>query len=68
MTLFNKAKLAKKMGAVGKFVGAQTKLTNYEYGRKHAKAISKGPAVKRELNKKNREIVNEAKRLTHERN
>lgn len=61
MSLFNKKKLAKKMGAVGKYVGAQTKLNNYEYGRKHAKALSAGTKAKKA------ELVNEAKRLTYER-
>lgn len=56
------------MGAVGKYVGAQSKLTSYEHGRKTAKAMSHKAEEKRELNKKNRELVNEAKRLTYERN
>ncbi len=40
MSLFNEKKYEHKEKQVGKFVGAQTKLNNYEYGRKKAKAIA----------------------------
>lgn len=41
MSLFNKKKLEHKTSEVGKYVGAQTKLNNYEYGRHKAKSIAK---------------------------
>lgn len=40
MSLYNKKKLEHKMKEVGKQIGAQTKLNNYEYGRNKAKALA----------------------------
>lgn len=41
MSLFNKRKLEHKTKEVGKYIGAQTKLNNYEHGRNKAKSIAK---------------------------
>ena len=73
MALFNTKKYEHKKAVVGKEVGAQTKLTNYEYGRQKAKKIASGKEglkkriAKKMRNEKVREVVKEAKRMTYER-
>lgn len=47
MSLYNTKKLEHKTKQVGKYVGAQTKLNNYEYGRGKARKI----AISRALSK-----------------
>ena len=42
MTLYNQKKLEHKQAQVGKTIGSQTKLNNYEYGRGKAKKIAVG--------------------------
>lgn len=45
MALYDTKKYEHKKEQVGKFVGAQTKLNNYEYGRKKAQNIAKSKAL-----------------------
>lgn len=54
MTLYNPKKLEHLEKAKGKYVGAQSKVDNYEYGRNKAKKIaiskSKAKALSKVLN------------------
>lgn len=47
MSLYNSKKLEQKQKQVGKYVGTQSKLNNYEYGREKAKKV----AINKALNK-----------------
>lgn len=51
MTLLNKKKYEKLKRQIGLKIGAQTKLTNYEYGRNKAKKVAESEKVK-EMRKK----------------
>lgn len=45
MSLYNTKKLKHKQSQVGKYIGAQTKLDNYEYGREKARKVAIGKAL-----------------------
>lgn len=45
MSLYNHKKIEHLKAAKGKYVGAATKLTNYEYGRNKAKKVAMSKAL-----------------------
>ncbi len=58
--LYDEKKYTHKKSQVGKSIGSQSKLTNYEYGRKKAKSI----ALSKKMGKKDKALLTEARRLT----